>query len=106
MQGSVFQKAPPSLLGSQVNKGETLSSDMASPCSGHLSPTGLPPPAVTTPGETRERMSEEVGAVVQKVGGGGSQLRALPPSSFLLLLSLALLGVGTDTQPPLFWSHL
>lgn len=54
MQGSIFQKAPPSLLGSQVNKGETLSSDMASPCSGHLSPTGLPPPAVATPGETRE----------------------------------------------------
>lgn len=60
MQGSVFQKALPSLLGSQVNKGETLSSDMASPCSGHLSPTGLPPPPVATPGETQE-MSEEVG---------------------------------------------
>ncbi|OBS81274.1 hypothetical protein A6R68_20539 [Neotoma lepida] len=48
--GSVFQKAPPSLLGSQVNKSGTLASDMASPCSGDLSPTGLPPPPVTTPG--------------------------------------------------------
>lgn len=60
-----------------------------------------------------ERTSEEVGPRMcenweqwSRKWGGGSQLRALPPSSFLLLLSLALLGVGTDTQPPLFWSHL